>query len=380
MADPTKVRVIMYAPYTRVDTGSPPYREPIDTYLGSDIFNRKINLINVLNSVVNRLNSDYQTDAYEGVVPIFVASEWYFRSSNWGAYSRSEMTSTILALLEESKDPKLQSLLIAPGTFYWYDEDSTESMKIVYNSVPVIKNGKLLSLVTKQFDKDRTDPIKEFWGTEDKLDKAQSISISLVQQFGDSYGGDSTDVNGYFSSDGVQFGLEICQDNVRSRLQNYLYNNHSELMQSTSTEFKDLDLAKWDDVLVDVHLVISNGNGIYPDRTALKAGGFMLFVDGGLHYEQTTDNKEFDDYFGETEIRNILGVKEKIFTWNTVNNGKVIQPKEGVSREDEVKVKYDDNGSPPVQAFVIFDNIIQVTGTAKLSSTLQDASKMTTPS
>ena len=179
---------------------------------------------------------------------VMVAPEWLFakRSDpNNRAYTGKDMQDITEGLQNISK--KYPDMLIVPGSVSWEIPDKTNPKKtIMYNSTPVVQDGKIVHMYHKRNEGGETGGQLERWGMgrPEIRDKVESFNTA------------------FFEHKGVNFSLEMCADQAGA--------------QSRKEYASKFPNGKG----TDVHILISEGSKLQPSMTPVKNGGLVLHVDG----------------------------------------------------------------------------------------------------
>ncbi len=296
MPKPT-VRAVLYAPFTgRLKTAGPEQKLLGDLLGDKDkIDARRQNLVDKIVQAATILKSTFPDDPPD-TLAIFMAPEWYFRPKTY-AYTREEMLETVQDLIEKSAVGSLRNMLIIPGTIFWGEvisKGGIRSPKVmrVYNCAPVIKGGRILSLVHKLNEADIVDKKREVWGIQ-SLEQAAQLSHQVLADLGQTEGG--IDVQGFFEIGDLRFAIDICKDHSDKRLKQIIKSSID-----AEADFPDdwtnlLDAAKlqilnaYNAKYRDIHLLTTCGNMERNDGVVAKTGGYVLRCDGNASNEQ--DNR-----------------------------------------------------------------------------------------
>lgn len=227
------------------------------------------------------------------VLRLFIAPEWYFSQSATN-YQPSELGMLIAKLLAMSES--FPEVLIIPGSIAWslpFELDPTptpqapkkswnpfrkkektpvepevsqpfglemnpakKSGEIVYNTVPVIRNKKIVHIYHKRIE---GGEIKE-------KDRGKKFGFQFpIPGFGTM---DRFENTGVFVHEGIKFGLEVCADHK----QGTLINKDLGLPDNPTIE-------NVNDAGVDVQVIVACGSAIANGRIGTRPGGHVLLVD-----------------------------------------------------------------------------------------------------
>jgi hypothetical protein len=263
---PTDIKVVMYTPFTGRRTEDNKKLLQARQMIGGLLRDGDKPLLRTqwLVSKLNAANTHLETNNDPAPNRLFLAPEWYFRPAK-GAYTRNDMSQIVNALLTASIDAK--KFLIIPGSIYWGEKVGKTTM--IYNTTPVVWNGTLLAVITKQneadIDAERKADGSETWGIGHQNGKTQDQITSELRQL---FGGSTLPTTGLFKwSPNIEVAVEICRDHNSGRLVDSVGNTQT-----------------------DLHIVISNSTRPTPSKTISKIGGYAMQCEGNLRSDPTNLN------------------------------------------------------------------------------------------
>jgi ubiquitin len=113
------------------------------------------------NKVVKKAAKKWETDTGDDIQRIMLAPEWTFSKAKEGGrrvyFSYLDCMNTIEKLKAASNNGKAKDMLIVGGSILWSipgtvgTEDNKKKIDIVYNTVPIVCNGKIVHLKHKQY-------------------------------------------------------------------------------------------------------------------------------------------------------------------------------------------------------------------------------------
>ncbi len=287
----TKIRVIMYSPFiANNDVGAGPHQS--------------LTMDQQLEKLFGRIKAGYfgQIDGSD-VLPLFLAPEWYF-SKAAGAYTASDVGKIFVKLLQYSK--LFPKALIVGGSIAWgtplkvapppppaksnfqkfkdlfsrapaprRPEDMvisgptdvqinapTAGPQIVYNTVPVVSNGKVVHIYHKRREGGELSGMPQ-----------GSVGFQFpIPGFGSIEAFGNT---GLFTFQGISFGVEVCADHAAG-----------ELHKAVVGQVGDAPPTNPGATGVDVQILVACGTDPM-NRTisACRAGGFFVHCEGAINPE-----------------------------------------------------------------------------------------------
>ena len=222
--------------------------------------------VQVMKEAIEQIRNSDKINPSEKCIKIFMAPEFFFRGKK-GAYDMDTASKIPTALRNLVKDPSYKDWLFVFGTIVAFTKDEREvhAPYTVYNYSLVQKgNGT---------EKDSVIVMKERMSSLDYLranspdnKKITMMNLQIPKIKIDAKPRDEEQRKNYdghaiFEMDGIRFGIEICIDNLRSRIDN------SKLSADSP---------------IDIQLVPSCGIQSFDLKVAqkLKENGMVFLVDG----------------------------------------------------------------------------------------------------
>jgi hypothetical protein len=200
------------------------------------------------------------TASGEKQMNVMVAPEWLFARHSGKkdeAYTATEMQKITEGLQDISK--KYPDMLIVGGSVSWEIPDkNVKDRFIMYNSSPVVQNGKVVHMYHKREEGGETAVSPQNKGVVSKAWGMYDPSIrSKVEHSNPKLPSNSS----IFTHQGVTFSMEICADQAgKSARKEYM----SQFPGGKGT---------------DVHVLISAGSQLNAGNTPVKNGGLVVHVD-----------------------------------------------------------------------------------------------------
>lgn len=295
-----RLRVFMYAPFIANNSvGAGPHQA--------------LTIDQKLEALFDHLKLGYfgQVDGPD-VLPLFLAPEWYF-SPDTGCYQASDVGRILTRLLEQSR--LFPKALIVAGSIAWgipLRQETTATPRrsladlfrrspspremvisgpteatvnaplvgpsIVYNTVPIISNGRVVHIYHKRREGGELSAVPQ-----------GSVGFQFpIPGYGsmERFGND-----GLFSHEGIQFGVEVCADHA-----------NGELYKSVVGITGDAGPTRPAATGLDVQILVACGTEPMPRLiSAVRTGGYFVHCEGSIQGDEA--NKKAAMYVAKIQSR-----------------------------------------------------------------------------